>query len=178
MRYKFKKDEFEEDEDEALLYTEVSIDGHEIYNTHVAENGNREKISVPYEVVFQNSYGSEKPEENQIKTLDYIVENFGEIEHKISQYIYKEREILQNVYGYNQENNWFNLKNSKTSFGIYKIYIDYTGKGDICYYGLVGSCKWDSEHGLGVRMFKDKVLELGGYGTGENTYGTDEKSTN
>ncbi len=174
MKYTFKKDEFEEDEDEALLYTEVFINGHEMYNIRVADNGSRERVSVLYEVVFQNSYGSETPEENQIKTLDYIVENFGEIKHQISQYIYKERESLQNVYGYNQENDWFNLKNSKTSFFIYKIYIDYTGKGDMSYYGLVGSCKWDPEHGFGVRMFEDKILELGGYSTGENTFGTDE----
>ncbi|CAM1342292.1 leucine-rich repeat domain-containing protein [Tenacibaculum amylolyticum] len=117
-----------------------------------------------------------EPTSEQLKTCEYILNNADKIVSNIKQYIYEEREVLEDIYnsyGLKPES-YFELNNSWKNITIEKIIIHSENKNGIAYYGIVGECKWDEEHGFGVTMLNDVIVELGDWCTGVYCYGTDE----
>jgi hypothetical protein len=49
--------------------------------------------------------------------------------------------------------------------GLSFVHILTESKDGIAYFGLEFGCTWDEEHGLGVMMHKNRVIELGGADT-------------
>lgn len=117
-----------------------------------------------------------EPTSEQFKTCEYIFNNADKIVGNIKQYIYKEREVLEDVYnsyGLRTEN-YFDLNSSWKNITIEKVIIHSEKKNGMAYYGIAGECKWDEEHGFGITMLNEVVVELGDWCTGTYGYGTDE----
>jgi len=53
----------------------------------------------------------------------------------------------------------------KSLIGLGSIHIHTTAKAGVAYVGLQLGCTWDVEHGLGVMMHLDRVVEFGGADT-------------
>ncbi|MGC1494289.1 MAG: hypothetical protein WA790_00660 [Sulfitobacter sp.] len=48
---------------------------------------------------------------------------------------------------------------------LQEVFVHQISKGDAPYVGYQFSCAWDDEHGLGVLMHNDRIVEIGGADT-------------
>lgn len=135
--------------------------------------------SLELEISFVDTEEKEHPSDSQIKALDYIIENSEEIVKVVTKYIYDEREVLEDVYWSTgiKKPDCFSLENASKHFTINEIKIHTKNKDEISYYGLIGECDWDPEHGFGVTMHGNIILELGDYSTGQYGWGINSRDS-
>jgi hypothetical protein len=53
----------------------------------------------------------------------------------------------------------------KSLFGLANVHIHQASKNGVSYVGLEFECTWDSEHGLGVMIHKNRIVDFGGADT-------------
>lgn len=135
------------------------------------------------EIVFKDTEDLEIPNIIQIDTLNFIKENSNDIAECISKFIYDEREALEEVYGeFNQTNfdgfpHLSNTNDVRKYISISTIYIHSQPLDGFSFFGLTGSCTWDSEHAFGIVLFKDIVVDFGGWDSAYSYY-SNENSIN
>lgn len=108
---------------------------------------------------------SENPDPNpeQLKTLQYILEN----QKAIAENACKKglEEMPQIIHDYNLEDErdyeGLTIDDIKERIQITKIYIQLDAKEGFAYYDLLGNCRWDEEHGLNLLFWKDNPLWFG-----------------
>ncbi len=128
------------------------------------------------EVIFEGTDDKDKPLDFQEKTLEYIRENLASILSSIYEFAYKEREPLEELYGSSNNDIYggFPLLSSPEEVSGYisfdTILIDNKNIDGFTTFGFTGNCDWDHEHGLGIKMYKDTILDFGGWDDGRYTF--------
>ena len=131
-------------------------------------------------IEFADTEDEEEPTLEQLKACEFILNNSNKIVSSIKQYIYNEREVLEDVYnsyGLATEN-YFDLSNSWDNITIEKVIIHSDFVNEVSYYGITGECQWDEEHGFGVTMLNEEVIEFGDWCTGAYGYGINDDEKN
>jgi hypothetical protein len=105
------------------------------------------------------------------KGYEYLIENQKKILDSILSDLMNVYPQMQNEYDYDEIEKAGYMPNvsSPESFKNIlkpdKIYILEVSKDKIPYIGCEFICSWDDEHGLGVMLYKDKVIQMGGADT-------------
>ncbi|GLB49384.1 DUF6985 domain-containing protein [Neptunitalea lumnitzerae] len=149
------------DEDDLLM---VFLPYKQLFNETYNPEGYTEFPDVNF--VFNNTDEKEEPSVEQIRTLEFIINNSIVLSDLISSFIQKEREQLLALNIIPEEA----INNPKEHYRFSTIYIDDEYKDDFAYYGLTGSCSWDEEHGFGVAFYKKVMIDFGDWDTGYTMY--------
>ncbi|WP_420574052.1 leucine-rich repeat domain-containing protein [Kordia sp.] len=165
----FNEDEQERDDDDNLV-TYI----HESILPNFEEESTSDDTIL--EVIFDGTDDEDKPFDFQEKTLEYIRENLASILNTIYEFAYKEREPLEELYGSSDNDMYggFPLLSSPKEVREYisfdTILIDDEDIDGFTTFGFTGSCDWDHEHGLGIKMYKNKILNFGGWDDGRYAF--------
>lgn len=141
------------------------------------------KDDSEFEIVFNDTEDLDYPTSNQINALNYFKENSELIAKSISEFIFEEREPMEEVFGDFNEANFEGFPYLKSSEEVFKyisfssIYIHSDAKDNISFIGLTGNCTWDSEHGLGLVIYKNKIVDFAGWDCGYSYYCDESKIT-
>ena len=57
----------------------------------------------------------------------------------------------------------------RKNVGLGTLHMMEIAKGGVAYYGLELGCTWDDEHGAGVLLHKDRIVDIGQADTSFNT---------
>ena len=112
--------------------------------------------------------------------IEYLKKNQKKILESILQELLKVYPDWQKRYDYSEADKHDFMPNVKqiSDFADLisptSIYITSVFKDDLPYIGFLFSCSWDSEHGLGVMTYKDKIVEIGGADTAFLTWIAEE----
>lgn len=99
---------------------------------------------------------------------EYLIANQEKILDNILSALLKEYPIMQEEYGYdNDELDEYmpNVSKIHDFRGIMKpkrIYILDVEKDGMLYLGFHFDCTWDEEHNFGIMLYKDRVIKMGG----------------
>ena len=120
------------------------------------------------DVIFERDDNKLPPSDTQMNAFISFIKNekefFTELPAKLFKYFENERsvspldkEVIAELFP--QIRNPMELKNL---VGIPYIVVSYfDGQGFLDYIGLGMSCHWEEEHGLGVKIEKNQVTEIG-----------------
>jgi len=104
------------------------------------------------------------PYPEQIRCINYIIQNQSKIKNSILKEIWEKwNEIRED----NEIDEWDDFptiekKNDiKTIIRVDEIYIHPFHKNGISYFGIMGDCLWDEEHGLGMIFHNEKLISFG-----------------
>lgn len=104
--------------------------------------------------------------ELQQKALEYLKENQEQILKSFLKSLLERYPTLQKAYDFNEEDKPYFMPDIKVieDFSVLltscACYIMNVYKDDFPYFGFSFGCPWDNEHGLGVMMYKDRVLKI------------------
>ncbi|WP_200961726.1 DUF6985 domain-containing protein [Paenibacillus sp. Soil724D2] len=107
-------------------------------------------------------------EDEHIAAYRYIVDNQYAIRDAVLEALLKNYKDLQEHYGYEDEEaeqympDVNEMGDFKKLIGLINVHVMNVYKNGMAYFGLEFDCTWDEEHGFGVMMYKDNVVELGG----------------
>lgn len=123
-------------------------------------------------VSFEGTEDENEPFEFQTEILNYVRENLTSILNAIYEFVYQEREPLEELYGSFNKKSYEGFP-SLTSpdevrnyISLDTLIISEENKNGITFFGFTGNNTWDSEHGLGITMHKDKILKFGDWDDG------------
>lgn len=122
------------------------------------------------EIVFKHTEDKLEPSIQQISTLEYFLQYSFELSNVISEYIFKEREVLLEK-GFQIEQ----INEPKKNYRFSTIYIDDEYRNDLCFIGMTGNCSWDEEHGFGVVMLKKEIIDFGDWDCGYTMYSSNKE---
>lgn len=118
------------------------------------------------EIIIRDFLDDEiEPFQEQINTINFIIENQEKIVHKLLDKIWLSWQEIYTDYSIADYNEFPEIKDKqdlKNIIGIRTIYIHPLHKDGYSYYGLEGNCMWDEEHGLGFVIHKERIIEFGG----------------
>lgn len=99
------------------------------------------------------------------KILKNFFENWSMIKSEIIEEVYKYYHKKRKELGYDIEINEFypNITNNFEITNMIEI-IGITISSDVYECGIVCNCTWEEEHGLGIRLVNNKVVEIGEQG--------------
>lgn len=143
-------------------------------------------IYLPAWKGFQNrdgAYGSmdsEEPSDRRIKThtigvsVDYV-HLLSQAQYESIQYLTKNSEIVRDSLLSSLLRDYPNAKeiyqdlmpeirsieDYKEHTGLSIVHLMNSEKDGFAYYGFELDCSWDDEHGVGVMMYKDRVIAVG-----------------
>jgi len=106
-----------------------------------------------------------EPYDEQIECINYIIKNQNQVEQTILDTIWKNWEEIKEIHEIDE---WEDSPIIKETNDLYKlirideIYIHPLHKNNISYFGVLGDCMWDEEHGLGIILHRNRVIEFGG----------------
>lgn len=106
-----------------------------------------------------------EPDEEQIACINYILKNQNQIEQTILDTIWKNWQEINEIH---ELDDWEEFPIIEKKNDLYKvvridhIYIHPAHKNNISYFGVLGNCRWDEEHGLGILFHRNSVIEFGG----------------
>lgn len=120
-----------------------------------------------------SSLESMEPTKEQIQTINWISFNGEIIKESIFQAVKEYYVEMKRICGYDSndpdQQTWFPELNSSNdlgrAMGVGNIRISLLEKQGHCIFNLECGCTWDEEHGLGIKMHKDKVLKIGDAGS-------------
>ncbi|ABN53253.1 hypothetical protein M972_112817 [Acetivibrio thermocellus AD2] len=105
------------------------------------------------------------------KGYDFLIAEQARILHTVIEAIFDKYPVWQEEYGYEGKEKEILMpdidnKNELNQL-IYpiKIFIMDVEKDGFPYIGIQFDCKWDQEHGVGVMLYKDNVVDIGGSDT-------------
>ena len=105
--------------------------------------------------------------ETQRKTKEYILEYQKQLLDVILTNLLENFTEIRQIYGDDDVDSPYylpNITNTETLkylIQLYGIYILNVEKDNICYVEFAFYCEWDEEHGYGVMMHKDRVIDTG-----------------
>lgn len=109
-------------------------------------------------------------------TLKYIVEQQECILNVVFDALYLNYPIWQEEYGYEGDEKTLFMpdisckEDLKLLLVPQKIYIMNIEADNLAYYGIELNCRWDEEHGIGLMLYKCRVVEVGGSETAFMTW--------
>jgi hypothetical protein len=96
----------------------------------------------------------------QVNAVQYLIENSEKIKIAlltcINNNLQKYRKT--NIYSIPQLNEIDDFKNS---ISLSALHIMDSDKDDFAYVGFEFICDWDKDHGIGIMMYKDKIIDVG-----------------
>lgn len=107
-------------------------------------------------------------EDEHVAAFHYIVENQNTIRDTVLEVLFRNYKDLQEYYGYEGEElerfmpDINEINELKNLIGLLNVHIMNVYKDGMAYFGLEFDCTWDEEHGFGVMIYKNNVVELGG----------------
>ncbi|WP_315115543.1 DUF6985 domain-containing protein [uncultured Clostridium sp.] len=127
--------------------------------------------------VYSLDIGGDMVEENptisqeHIAAYNYAIKNQNIIRDSIITVLMEKYPGLQSEYGYDEDEavelmpDIKDKEDFKDLIGLSRIHIMNIFKDGIAYTGYEFTCTWDEEHGLGVMMYQNKVIAMGGADT-------------
>ncbi len=125
----------------------------------------KEDCNILYELVGKRIV--KKPTPRHKKGLKFLKSNQMEILNSMLNALLLEYPQMQTEYQYSEEEkndfmpNITSVEEFAELLSPTVIYIQSKYEDDFPYIGYSFHCSWDSEHGLGVLMYKDKVIKIG-----------------
>lgn len=114
----------------------------------------------------------EDPEihEEQIRAYNYLIDNQEQIINAILSCLYDRYPEIKGADENGEEGEEYlpevkDISDLKPLIELYHVHIIDVFKNGIAYIGYEFNCTWDEEHGLGVMMFKDRIVDIGGSDT-------------
>lgn len=132
--------------------------------TSLIQNSNDGILKLYIEDILDDNPDPTKP---QINTINYILNNQQTIIQSILEKVNSDYSRLQNIYGYegSEKDEFMPDLNTaidiKRLIGFGNIHVSRFSKDGYAYYGLEGGCTWDDEHGIGLILNRDEVIEFG-----------------
>lgn len=106
--------------------------------------------------------------QEHINAYNYAIKNQNNIRDSIIRNLMEKYPGMQSEYGYDEdeaEEFMPDIKNEvdfKNLIGLSKVHIMNVYKNGLAYTGYEFTCTWDDEHGFGVMMHEDNIVETGG----------------
>lgn len=106
--------------------------------------------------------------DEHLAAYQYTVNYQSKIRDKIIEAVFDIYTELQASYGYEGDDKVQYMPDIqvfddlKRLIGLSRVHIMNVFKDGMAYVGYELNCIWDEEHGLGIMMYKDRVVELGG----------------
>lgn len=125
----------------------------------------KEDCNILYELVGKKIV--KKPTPRHKKGLKFLKTNQIEILNSMLNALLLEYPQMQSDYQYSEEEkndfmpNITSVEEFAELLSPTVIYIQSKYEDDFPYIGYSFHCSWDSEHGLGILMYKDKVIKIG-----------------
>jgi hypothetical protein len=96
----------------------------------------------------------------QVNAVQYLIENSEKIKIALLTCLNNDLHKLRktNIDSIPQVNEIDDFKNS---ISLSALHIMDSDKDDFAYVGFEFNCDWDKEHGIGIMMHKDKVIDVG-----------------
>ncbi len=124
------------------------------------------------EIEFDWTDDEDMPTESQLSAFKFLLENTKSIFESLLTYMNKDKEVWVDIFYLHDGEYESGFPNCKTHhelhkyFSINKISIKKGEEENISHIGLTGGCEWDTEHGFGAILHKQKVKEVGSWDTG------------
>jgi hypothetical protein len=124
--------------------------------------------------VYDLDIGGDMAEDNpviaqeHIDAYNYAIQNQSSIRESIIRILMEKYPEMKSEYGYDQDEaeefmpDVKNKEGFKDLIGLLRVHIMNVFKNGTAYTGYEFTCTWDEEHGFGVMMHKDNVVEMGG----------------
>lgn len=115
---------------------------------------------------------------------NYLVLMQKEILDKIFHVIFENYSSWQDEYGYDGEEKAVFMPDISSVAGLKalmypeKVFIMDVENENMPYIGVQLKCKWDEEHGVGMMLYKDRVVKVGGADTAFMTWIAEEDKEN
>jgi hypothetical protein len=112
----------------------------------------------------------------QINAYKFLVDRQESIKENILDALLAEYKNLQNQYGYSGEDeeafmpNVTDTAQFQTLIGLSNVHVLDLSKDGVAYTGFEFGCRWDEEHGLGIMVHKERVIEIGAADTAFDTW--------
>lgn len=107
--------------------------------------------------------------QEQINALSFLHDNADKIRDEILNALFNELSVIKDIYeDLVPEIN--NISDFKNVLGLSTIHVMDSDKDGIAYLGYEFGCDWDDEHGLGIMMHKERVIEIGQADTSFNSW--------
>lgn len=101
----------------------------------------------------------------QIKAIEFLLNNEVVIRDNILTALLPYYQQLRIDWG-TEDEDWMPAIQSSEAFkqmiGLSWIHVSNIEKDDLAYIGFEMGCTWDDEHGLGIMLHQDRVVEIGG----------------
>ncbi|XRE44881.1 hypothetical protein ACIVBQ_003085 [Tenacibaculum discolor] len=120
-----------------------------------------------YVGIYVQEYDFDEPQGFQKNAINYFYENQEKVLNSICNGIIEHYPKLMEIYSveeYDDEYGFPELKSIedvKRIIGIGNIHILDDQKDDYSYLGFECGCPWDEEHGLGIIIHKERVIDVG-----------------
>lgn len=115
---------------------------------------------------------------------NYLVLMQKEILDKIFHVVFENYSSWQDEYGYDDEEKAVFMPDISSVAGLKalmypeKVFIMDVENEKMPYIGVQFKCKWDEEHGVGMMLYKDRVVKVGGADTAFMTWIAEEDKEN
>jgi len=162
-----------EEDDEALYYNTIDLNNWQLFFKE-------KKESINYSILDEDSNEINQHSAKHNNGIEYLKNNQTTILESILSELLNKYPELQKNYDYPEESKQdfmpdvTQIKDFANLLSPSAIYITSVFKDNIPYIGYMFSCSWDSEHGLGVMMHKNKIIEIGGADTAFSTWSAEE----
>ncbi|MEW8346749.1 MAG: hypothetical protein AB2687_00430 [Candidatus Thiodiazotropha taylori] len=107
----------------------------------------------------------------EIESVEWVVENEASLSKSLLSSLLQAYPTLQEDYGYTEQEKAQYMPNVKSQddfrnlIGLHSVNVHPLQKDGMPYIGFEFGCTWDPEHGLGVLMHGNRVVEIGGADT-------------
>lgn len=116
----------------------------------------------------------------QVTAYNFLVAQQGHIKEIILNAILPYYKQLQQQYGYEEDDesmpNVTATSHFKNLIGLSSVHLLTVCKDGSAYVGYEFGCKWDEEHGLGVLMHQQRIIEIGAADTSFDTCSAEKDS--
>jgi len=108
---------------------------------------------------------------DEIESVKWVLENEASLSKSLLSSLREAYPSLQEDYGYTEQNKIEYMPNIKCQddfrnlIGLHSVNVHPIQKDGMPYIGFEFGCTWDPEHGLGVLMHGNRVVEIGGADT-------------
>lgn len=107
--------------------------------------------------------------QEQINSLNFLINNAEKIRDEILTALFNELPKFKNIY-YDFVPEINKITDFKNVLGLSIIHVMDSDKDGFAYLGYEFGCNWDEEHGVGIMMHKDRIVEIGQADTSFNSW--------
>lgn len=107
--------------------------------------------------------------QEQISALNFLYQNADKIRDEILNALFNELPEIKDIYE-DMVPEIKSISDFKNVLGLSIIHVMDSDKDGFAYLGYELGCDWDDEHGIGIMMHKDRVVEIGQADTSFNSW--------